>query len=276
MRFYLFSTSDFGSGRSEHLKRMIASVDAFVQAHPQSPVKLYLLMQNCDAAAAEEARATLPGWVEALAIDGRVSLSAARNRLIAHSGLTKTSRPGDSICAFPDDDCWYPADFMAMLKKQFVQDPQLGFWFCRYSSSPEAAGNVAPVAPSLQQVIARASSNTIFLRGETFCALAPFDEDLGVGAKLNGGEDTEYAIRAYYAAKKVLFVDRPLVGHRDPDPALRPKYFPGTSRAIGRHWLKSPAGAVAFIRKMLVGAWLVATGRMELSRFVSAFRGALG
>ncbi len=161
-----------------------------------------------------------------------------------------------------------------MLDARFKADPQLDFWFCRYSSQPQSAAGVEAVSPRLQQVISRASSNTIFVRQRIFPQLAPFDEELGVGARLNGGEDTEYAIRAFYAARKTLFVDRPLVGHRDADPALRPKYFPGTTRAIGRQKTRSLAGFVAFVRKMAVGAVLVARGKLKASTYLSAFREA--
>ncbi|KAA0681728.1 hypothetical protein DTW90_37000 [Neorhizobium sp. P12A] len=231
---------------------------------------MLLLLQNCPP---DYDIAAFPDWIETSKVDGQISLSAARNRLLDYA-IANRLVSVESIYGFPDDDCWYPENLLSLVSSAFASDQQLEFWFCRYGSSPQVQDKLQANTVVLQKVISRASSNTFFFRGRLITGLGHFDESLGVGAALNGGEDTEYAIRAYYTARKTLFSDSPLVGHRDPDPNLRPKYFPGTLRAISRHRHRSILGLTAYVRKLLVGLALVVRGRMKPFDYISAIRSA--
>ncbi|MBB3310274.1 hypothetical protein FHT78_002017 [Rhizobium sp. BK196] len=266
----LFSTSNLRQGRSEHLQRMVDSIARAKVEDPSIDVHLYLLLQNVPDDAADP---DFPDWISTRRINHQISLSAARNLLmreVVKAGVVTA----DSIYAFPDDDCWYPEKFLTLVAGLFRDKPEIDFWFCRYSSTPEIKNALPTEKPALQKVISRASSNTFFFRGRLLPELQTFDETLGVGARLNGGEDTDYAIRAFYLARGTLFTDAPLVGHRDHDSSLKPKYFPGTLYAIAAHKTRSLPGIIAFVRKLLVGASLVAGGKLTLSSYIAAVRNA--
>jgi hypothetical protein len=267
-QFMLFSTTDVSSGRSGHLQRMIEGLETARNTDPSLDIRLFLLLQKCPS---DFDKTGFPAWVTVRSIENQISLSAARNRLTSEV-ISGNLMADAAIYAFPDDDSWYPPNLLKLVAQAFGEDTNLDFWFCRYSSTPRTLANLKAEKPLLQQVISRASSNTIFFRGTLLQQLRSFDESLGVGATLNGGEDTEYAIRAFYAARKALFTDAPLVGHRDPDPGLRPKYFPGTLKAIAKHRNLSAPGRLAYVRKLAVGAALVAKGQMTASAFINAVR----
>ena len=269
-QFLLFSTTNVNSGRSAHLQRMIEGVEAAKKSDPALDIHLLLLLQKCPP---EVPNSGFPSWITVSRTEKQISLSAARNGMISEA-IAKNLVTEDSIYAFPDDDSWYTPELLSMIAHLFHANPALDFWFCKYGSTPASVQSLTTVKPTLQQVISRGSSNTIFFRGSLLQQMNHFDGSLGVGAELNGGEDTEYAIRAYYAAKSTLFTEVALVGHRDPDPTLRPKYFPGTLRAISRHRHRSAEGWIAYMRKIGVGAALVSRRQMKLSVLLSALRNA--
>ncbi len=191
-----------------------------------------------------------------MSTETRVSLSDARNILLGPEAAG-SAISADDIVGFPDDDCWYPEGTLTMISRAFEANPQLDFWFCRYSSAPDNSSEVVGFRPSLQTVISRASSNTIFVRGRLATLIGGFDPHLGVGAQLAGGEDTDYALRAFRQARATLFIDGAIVGHRDPDKRLRGKYYPGALRAISNNARGNSAWVAAFLRKLAVGLWLI-------------------
>lgn len=268
----MISTSDMLSDRRKYLARMVGSVQSFVNRNPDAAVTLFVLLQRCDGEKLAAARAALPAWVRLDAIADRVSLSKARNMLI---GKAVQALAEDDILCFPDDDCWYPAGTLETVRAAFAGEGDLDFWFCRYGAEPVSAAAFPARCPSLQDTISRASSNTIFVRGRIARGIGGFDEHLGVGATLMGGEDTDYAIRAHYAARNRRFVDAPVVGHRDPDLKFRTAYYPGSLKAIARHGLRSAAGFAAASRKVAVGAWYVLSGRMPFRHYLGALRAAM-
>lgn len=255
-RIHLFTTSDAASGRSDSLARLIASLAAAREAQSDLPVTLHLLLQRADAGAL----AALPDWIDGHAVDGRVSLSKARNILLGLAGPEVFA--ADTLVAFPDDDAWYPAGLLPGIVALF-DDAETGFFFCRYAARPQGWGAGAARRARLAEVVRGASSNTIFLRGSVAERVGGFDEQLGVGAPVNGGEDTDYALRAHAAAARTLGDQRALVGHRDPDPTLRGRYYAGSLRAIARHARAHPTGAGQLARKLAVGAYYVLRGRLS-------------
>lgn len=268
-RVHLFTTTDAGSGRSDALGRLIASLAKARAARPNVPLTLHLLAQR----ATPGALADLPSWVAVSAIDGRVSLSRARNRMLAAAPAEAFA--ADTLVAFPDDDAWYPPGLLAGVTR-LMDRGGADFVFCRYAARPYdfGAGEARPAR--LAEVITAASSNTIFLSGAIVRAVGGFDEDLGVGARVNGGEDTDYALRAHARARLTLIDPRPLVGHRDPDPTLRGRYYAGSLRAIARHARAHPAGAVPLVRKLAVGAYYVLRGRLSPLGYLNALAGLGG
>jgi hypothetical protein len=265
------TTTDAGGGRADDLARLMSSMTAGLAGRDW---RMLLLVQR--AAPGTSLGMAVPPNVGIETIPNRMSLSQARNLLLGRAReLNLLSR--SALVAFPDDDCWYPAGALERIINLFRTEPGLDFWFCGYASAP-----VAPVRalsmdtrpPSVFDVAAKASSNTIFLRSRIVERIGGFDEELGVGTANNGGEDTDYALRAYSEARKSRFVGQPLIGHRDHDPRLRSHYFRGSLIAIARHTAKRPASVVLLLRKLLVGSVLVATRRMAPGEFMAALKAA--
>lgn len=273
MGLTLFSTADMLSGRDELVVRMINSVAAY-QSRSSSDVRLFILLQRCSPETEQKFRDAQPEFVVVSSIPDRISLSAARNRLL-HSREARDRLLRKGIVGFPDDDCWYPDGTLDAISSAFRNDETLDFWFCRYGMSPVSAERSTAVVPGLQSVISFASSNTIFMRQNIVLTLVGFDEVLGVGARVSGGEDTDYAIRAYQKARGSSFVDNICVGHRDPDKTLKAKYYPGSLRAIAKNTRARPAEIYALGRKLLVGGLLTMNGQLQVSGYVSAIAGAL-
>lgn len=269
----LLSTTDFLGGRHDELMRMLDSVRSFADAHPKRRLSLYLLLQRCSEKELETATGWLPSFVVASRSDERVPLSRARNMLLDASA---SALGPDTIVAFPDDDCWYPVGTLDAIYTAMTSQADLDFWFCRYSSSPVTSNGFNAIKPTFQNVVSRASSNTIIVRGRTVGLSGPFDEDLGVGAKINGGEDTDYAIRCYHHARRSLFLDEAVVGHRDPDRKFRVRYYAGALRAIAKNVRPKPAEVAVLLRKVLVGVWFVASRQMSITSFLAALSESRG
>ncbi|MGE0239251.1 MAG: glycosyltransferase family 2 protein [Parvibaculaceae bacterium] len=265
------TTTDAGGGRACDLARLFQSVTASLAGRDW---RMLLLVQR--ASAAQSLDVAIPANVEVETIPHRISLSQARNLLLSRAReLDILSR--SALVAFPDDDCWYPDGALERVLNLFRIDQGLDFWFCGYASAPVTplrALSMDTKPPSVFNVAAKASSNTIFLRSRIVERVGGFDEELGVGTANNGGEDTDYALRAFAEARKSRFVDQPLIGHRDHDPGLRSHYFRGSLIAIARHTAKRPASVALLLRKLLVGSVLVATRRMAPKEFMTALKAA--
>lgn len=263
------TTTDAAGGRTADLERLLTSIS---KAMAGRDWRMLLLVQRWTAGA--ELPVDLPDNVQVETISNRVSLSHARNLM-----LRKAREQGlfayVPLVAFPDDDCWYPDGSLGRILNLFRIDQALDFWFCTYASapaSPRRALSMDMKPPSAFMVAAKASSNTIFLRSRIAETIGGFDEELGVGTRNNGGEDTDYALRAFLSARKCRFVDQPLIGHRDHDPTLRSHYFRGSLIAIARHAAERPARVPLLARKLLVGGALVATRRMSSQDFLAALK----
>lgn len=264
----LFCTVDMQSDREQMLRRMLGSVVAY-KARSGADVTLFILLQRSNDEVAAAFSAEWPDWIRATHMQGRLSLSAARNELLA-SPQAKARFARGGIVAFPDDDCWYPDGTLERIAADFAADHQLDFWFSRYGMDAAMVNGLRATAPSLQAVISFASSNTIVVHSVIAATIGGFDEALGVGAVLSGGEDTDYAIRAFRAARKALYIDAPTVGHRDPNKALKAKYYPGSLRAITKNTGLRPSELKALARKLLVGLTLVLRGQMLLRDYIAA------
>lgn len=263
----LLTTTDIKSGRSPQLDRLISSIELCKDINTN--IELCLLLQNYSK---HENLQKFPEWVNVCSIEGRLPLSIARNKLLELAFRSKLVQD-KSIVAFPDDDCWYPENVLQFIHDAFDQNQELDFLFCRYASNTQEIDSTLTLKqPSAQDVISFASSNTIFVTGLLAKKLNKFSEDLGVGTALNGGEDTEYAIRAYLKARKTLFANRPIIGHRDIDPEIRTKYYPGSFIAISRNAWKSPRIMFAMLRKLLIGIYFLMSGRLDIRSFARALQ----
>ena len=259
MKVTLLTTSNLKSARRDALDRMVAAAAA--SRNPGNDLRLHLLFQN---AAAGDALPDMPDFVTVSTAPAAMSLSRARNRLLA-ALRTENAMPADGIVAFPDDDAWYPPGLLDRVTAAFGASDDLDLWFCRYASAPDRTGAAARPA-TVRDVIRHASSNTIFLRGAVARAL-DFDESLGVGTPAGSGEDTDYAVRAFLAGRRASFTDAPLIGHRDKDVALRARYYPGGLEVLARHAARSPDLRREHLRKIGVGLYLGLRGELPLRVF---------
>jgi hypothetical protein len=273
----LISTSDVESGRVDVLDRMLRSVEAAAAVlHPRVSIKVLLLLQKCHEYQYWTISQTLPSFVQAIPSTDTLSLSAARNQLLAYASSAGMI-DAQTVVGFPDDDCWYPRGTLELIARAFATSPQLGLWFSRYSSNPAPADEMkrAMRAASPRDVIREASSNTMFVRGRVLASDPVFDETLGIGTINGGGEDTEFALRAWLSSRQALYLPAPVIGHRDKTPQLRPKYWRGGLIALARHARRQPRIGFELARKLAVGLWLVGTRQLPVAAFRTAVVAAL-
>ncbi|WP_033927464.1 glycosyltransferase family 2 protein [Sphingomonas sp. 35-24ZXX] len=246
---FLVTTTNLASGRSDELERFIASVEQFRADQPDCQVRSAILFQN----AASLPVPPMPDWVTVHKIDGLVSLSKARNILLATFDLPSDNAT-TAIVAFPDDDAWYPRGSLQRLRSAIVDTPDVDFALCRYGSDASSPTPDLRAQPAmLQTSISYGSSNTIVLRASLAAKLSGFADDLGLGTLAGSGEDTDYAIRAWHAARKTVFFNARLIGHRDNSAAMKRRYFKGSLDAIARNAHLSGQARIAHLRKRMIG-----------------------
>jgi hypothetical protein len=261
-------------GRVDVRDRMLNSLVESQNTLGENRLVLSMLLQNQRAADLSAPAAHMPSFVRRVAISGRVPLSSARNLLLRQLKADGMPSP-DALVAFPDDDCWYPPGFLSQVCELFTRDERLDFWFCRYASQPVQASlaDTETARASVGQIVRNASSNTMFLRGRLVTAIGEFDEALGVGTPMGGSEDIDYALRAHRVARKTIYCDAALVGHRDKSPAVRANYYPSSLLVLARH---ARHGAMnEFLRKIAVGIYLVSRRELKFAGFAKALRRAM-
>ncbi|MEZ5817783.1 MAG: glycosyltransferase [Hyphomicrobiaceae bacterium] len=274
MQLLFLTTTDVQSDRRDELDRMIRSVAASLPAG--SSVHHILLLQR----ATEEQRgalaASMPYPATVLALAHRVSLSAARNIMLDHARRSGLLSP-DILVGFPDDDCWYPSTFLGRLVSEFERDAELGLLFTRVSLTPvEIWPRSSMRVATPTDVLRRSNSNSLFLRGAVVAAIGGFDETLGLGTPNGSGEDTDYGLRASFAAPRTVYVDQDLVGHHEGDLASKTKYFSGNLVVASRYATRHPKLFFEFARKIAVGAYLVLRRRLKMASYLNAIQGSVG
>lgn len=268
----LLTTADMHAHRETELVRLVNSVEKFRQQNPNVPVHHVMLLQRCSDASAIASRLGFPDKMDVFGDVAQIPLSKARNIMLNRLFRAPPFPLRDALVAFPDDDAWYPDGTLAHIHSLFDTDAELDLWFCRYGSLAECPAAIRELSPSLAQVIARASSNTIALRGAVLRKIRGFDENLGLGTSARSGEDTDFAVRAALNSRKIRHAPLRMIGHRDFDPAIRAKYYGGTLVALGRHKWESLAAFFAFGRKILVGIALVLRRDLKFAQFREAWK----
>jgi hypothetical protein len=269
MRVILFTTTNMQGGRSSQIERMVNSVAA--QLSDSFEIQIHMLLQNAKSIDVERIRQWAPSFCRIKAIPNQVPLSAARNMLL--SQVVRYDQLGDAdVVGFPDDDCWLPAPFLSNLVEVFSAHRDVDFFVCGLSLQPEPSRfHVEALRDArASRVVRVGSSNNIFLRGTLVGSLGAFDTTLGLGTPNHGGEDTDYAVRAFLQARSTKFVEAPLVGHQSSDLASAAKYFQGALIVLARYALQHRDLAKEFSRKFLVGIYLVLRGKLTPSRYLGA------
>lgn len=191
-----------------------------------------------------------------------MSLSKARNFLI--SQYLDVIDDYDYI-SFPDDDCWYPSEFWGMVES-LVKNESVDLYYTKFSSQPinDFSSNEKHTTYKL---VKNASSNTTIYKSKIVGKLKVFDEMFGVGSINNGGEDTDFAIRAMLLSRRVIFHNSDLIGHRDPIAEFRYRYFKGSFGVLKNHCFSSIPLLFITLRKFLVGLVFLFSNKIKISDF---------
>lgn len=257
--------------RDDELRRLVGSVEAFRSRFSEVKVHHHMLLQRCDDLDGAVTRLGFPSTMEVSSIRELVPLSVARNQMLRSIASRQGLLTDECVLAYPDDDAWYPSGSLEWMYTRFANDKCLDFWFCRYGTLAECPTTPIERRATLHEVISKASSNTIALRGRIVRRIGGFDESLGLGTPAKSGEDTDYAMRAYFASSVVVYAPHRMIGHRDFDPSIRAKYYGGTLAALGRHRRRSLAATFAFVRKIAVGLALLCKGELSVGLFKEAW-----
>jgi glycosyltransferase involved in cell wall biosynthesis len=220
-------------GRTEELSRLLRSLGA--QQFPE--LELIIVDQNSD------------DRVQSL-LD-RSELSVRYTHLHSPRGLSRARNAGlavasGAIIGFPDDDCWYPENFLKQVKQWFDHHAECQFLCC--AMQDETGREVAARWPrrsgllDSNSVLQAAATGSLFIRRDVIRQIGGFDEQIGLGAEgpFQSGEDTDLAIRCLRAGgygwfEKGLFVHHPRrdIDRVTPDRALA--YGIGFGYILGKH-----------------------------------------
>lgn len=141
----------------------------------------------------------------------------------SEKGLSKARNVGLSLAtghliAFPDDDCWYPANLLSIVMGVFQRDSSLAGVTGRTTDGDgcvERAWSNDPLKLNKWNVWRSAISFTIFLNAQVFHGGIKFDELLGVGAKSKwqSGEETDVLCRILDQGGQIRYEPTVLVYH---------------------------------------------------------------
>ena len=272
MKVILLTTTVWSETSLSLLQRLTTSIGQKSNQHLHC--HHVMLLQKSPDGTAPELNPSPHHQIDMLTCPDMISLSEARNRMLTHCLQHQLIGPQD-VLAFPDDDCWYPENSLSLVVSAFTDNSDLEFFFCKYKNNGHLqVDKIAPTKPATAtEIVSNASSNTIFLKGSLALKIGGFDRNLGVGAPNNGGEDLDYAIKAFLQASLSCFLPLYLIGHRDKDNSLRGKYFRGSALALRRYFHKRNGLIYEFIRKMLIGVVLVARQEMHPRELLIAAKG---
>ncbi len=274
MKILLLTTCDLLSPRQDELTRLTRSLrfTAMVSPHEISHVLLMQRARPEDMAALADA--PLPFTRICLSTPTRLSLASARNAMLRVAQAQGLLQTADWV-AFPDDDAWYPPGLVDEVSRVFDEHHAVSLVTCRYGTAPTSSLiHVGFMLESRPEALVRVlSSNTLFVRRSAVEAVGVyFDERLGLGAAINGGEDLDYGLRVLAQGGLVALDPARRVGHRDAMTWVRSTYFEGSLCALARAAALSVRLRRSYWRKLLVGAVLVARGELPLGRLWSALR----
>lgn len=250
-------------GRTDQILRLIASLEV----QTRSAFELIIVDQN------------LPGILDALVERARAKLDVTYLR--SEPGLSRARNAGLQVCrgaivAFPDDDCWYPADLVNRVSGLFDQHPELAVVTGRTTDAEGRDSNGKFLRSSCEvtrwNVWYCGTSNSVFVRLDLVRQLHGFNETLGVGANspFGSGEETDLILRALANGHRAAFF-HDLIAHHDQtnhrfdEPAFR--RAAGYARGFGRvmrlnHY--PPAYALVRVARSTLAA-LVACGTANMA-----------
>lgn len=246
-------------GRCETILALLASL----QAQSFQDFEVIIIDQNDD------------DRLEAALADSRSSLNLRHIRTPGERGLSRGRNRGwraatGDLVLFPDDDCWYPADFLSRIAASMAS-PDIDVLAGR--AADEDGRSINGRYATTRQEITRANIWTtqiewvVTFRRAVLEQVGGYDEDIGVGASSawQSGEGQDIMLRVLAAGFRCVF-DPSIVGHHaelnvtEPDRAMCDKgrqYGRGMGHVLRKHrfgllskmnWLMRPlAGAILYL-----------------------------
>jgi GT2 family glycosyltransferase len=196
----------------------------------------------------------------------RLNLTHVRNG----RGLSRSRNRGiegaeAQIIGFPDDDCWYEANFLERMASLFTErEDCIGVTgLCLDGDGRPAAGGGLrrPVELTKRNAWHCGVSTTMFLRRSAFDLVGGFDEGLGLGAATpyQSGEETDLLLRLIAAGERVIYCPDLVVRHprsRLKGPRARERarvYGVGMGRVLRSHAFPA-AEALGHLARPVLGA----------------------
>ncbi len=229
--------------RYEEPKRFLKSLEQ----KKDSEIELIIVDQNCD------------DRIESILFESKFSFRIIHLKTVR--GLSRARNLGlkhvtGDIIAFPDDDCWYPANLLKEVAIFFESYRDIYALLGRAvgeDGSP-TAGCHKTTADFITRLnlLRKAVSIGIFLRSIFVKKVGDFDEELGVGSGTPWGaaEETDYLIRGHDLGLKIFFDPRIKVFH--------PTIFPELTSAFYEKALNYGAGFGRVLKKHRYPFWFVA------------------
>ncbi len=265
-------------GRSQEVQAMLESL----QRQTWRDFEVIVVDQNTDRRVQDIVESRDWGF-DMVRVTSSPGLSHARNQGLRHVH-------GDLV-AFPDDDCWYGPDLLAMVHAHFERLPDVDGLTGRSIDHQrrESGGRFSRDSDDIdvRRVWSMAISYTIFLR-RAVCDRLPtgFDETLGVGAntRFGSGEETDYLLRALHEGSRLRYLPEITVFHPNKTLTLDAaavrkayQYGMGMGRVLSKHlypWtfrlkvlLRPLAGAalaaLSFKSALCQYRWATMTGRLH-------------
>jgi glycosyltransferase involved in cell wall biosynthesis len=215
-------------------------------------------------------------------------------RLRSQPGLSRARNVGlrqvtGDVVAFPDDDCWYPADLLEHVNTLLLRHTE---WDGLTGRSVDVSGRPSSGKWDLQpgfltraNVWRRGISYALFLRSKVIRTVGHFDETLGAGSGTpwGSGEETDYLLSAISSGFKICYDPAISVYHLNPKDRFNIdgrkkafRYAMGMGRVLRKHrygmgslayYLARPLGGVILgglsgkLHKCLY-YWAVLRGRL--------------
>jgi len=216
--------------------------------------------------------------------------SAASNLVYVRSSTRGSSRARNigidaaqsEIIGLVDDDCEVPVNWVRQLAEAFEIDSRTGIVFGNVEPGPhDAKAGFVPAYHRHEPYMAKTVHEEHLVEGMSACmgirrsvwqALAGFDTQLGVGARLESGAEGDITIRALQAGYFVYETPNLALVHHgfrgwDEGGLLIRRYWYGTGAVFAKH-LKTRARDTGPL--LLRVAWRWAFGRSPVTRSLGA------
>jgi glycosyltransferase involved in cell wall biosynthesis len=270
MRFSLITGT---LGRTQELERLLASL----ADQGRCDFELIVVDQNTD----ERLVPILARWLNHMADQSAGAFSARHLiHLRCQPGLSRARNLALGACsgeiiAFPDDDCWYPAETLGNVDRWFLENPN--YTILSMTARDEAGGRSAnkwfaescDLAP--HNIFRTSASFTFFVRRPSPTYPLQFDEALGIGSgtRFGSAEDTDFLLNIMDRGGRGRFLAKWYIGHPQKDMTggnmTRDRslsYGLGMGRVLAKHslWLMW----IAFVMFDLGRAVLLSCKRKQL------------